>query len=121
MIGYATIGSNDLDKAKAFYDAVLIPLGGQRAFASERMQGYAGTGGAMLAVCTPYDGKEAFAGNGNMVALTADAPATVDKVYQLALANGGTDEGAPGKRGETVSGAYFRDLDGTKVCVFKIG
>ena len=64
MIGYATIGSNDLEKAKGFYDAVLTPLGGKRAFASDRMQGYAGAGGAMLMVCTPYDGEKAVPGNG---------------------------------------------------------
>lgn len=121
MIGYATIGSNDLEKAKAFYGKVLAPLGGQPAFGSDRMQGYAGAGGAMLAVCTPYDGGKAFPGNGNMVALSADSPAKVDEVYNLALANGGTDEGPPGKRMDNFYGAYFRDLDGNKVCVFKMG
>ena len=121
MIGYATIGSNDLERAKAFYATVLAPLGGQPAFASDRMQGYAGAGGAMLAVCKPYNGEKAVPGNGNMVALSADSPATVDKVHALALAAGGVDEGAPGKRGDTFYGAYFRDLDGNKVCVFKMG
>jgi catechol 2,3-dioxygenase-like lactoylglutathione lyase family enzyme len=108
MIGYATIGSNDLEKAKGFYDTVLVPLGGKRAFASDRMQGYAGAGGAMLAVCTPYDGEKAV-------------PEVIKQVYDLALANGGTDEGAPGDRGPGFHGAYFRDLDGNKVCVFKMG
>src|SRR5215469_11360120 len=121
MIGYATIGSNDLEKAKAFYAKVLAPLGGQPAFASDRMQGYAGAGGAMLAVCRPYDGEKAFAGNGAMVALSADSPTTVDKVHALALESGGTDEGAPGKRSDNFYGAYFRDLDGNKICVFKMG
>lgn len=121
MIGYATIGSNDLERAKTFYAKVLAPLGGQPAFASDRMQGYAGAGGAMLAVCKPYDGQKAFAGNGNMVALAADSPATVDKVHALALEAGATDEGAPGKRMDNFYGAYFRDLDGNKVCVFKMG
>jgi catechol 2,3-dioxygenase-like lactoylglutathione lyase family enzyme len=121
MIGYATIGSNDLEKAKGFYDTVLVPLGGKRAFASDRMQGYAGAGGAMLAVCTPYDGEKAVPGNGNMVALQAPSPEVIKQVYDLALANGGTDEGAPGDRGPGFHGAYFRDLDGNKVCVFKMG
>ncbi len=121
MIGYATIGSNDLERAKAFYDAVLQPLGGQRAFASDRMQGYAGAGGAMLAVCTPYNGEKAFAGNGNMVALSASSPELVDQVHALAMKHGGADEGAPGKRMDNFYGAYFRDLDGNKVCVFKMG
>src|SRR5215469_7576548 len=121
MIGYATTGSNDLEKAKKFYETVLAPLGARPAFASDRMQGYAGAGGAMLAVCTPYDGEKAFPGNGNMVALSADSPAKVDEVHALALASGATDEGAPGKRMDNFYGAYFRDLDGNKVCVFKMG
>ncbi len=121
MIGYATIGSNDLEKAKAFYDKVLAPLGGKRAFASDRMQGYMGAGGAMLAVCTPYDGKTAQAGNGPMLALSSPSKELVDQVYQLALASGGADEGPPGARSDSFYGAYFRDLDGNKLCVFKMG
>jgi catechol 2,3-dioxygenase-like lactoylglutathione lyase family enzyme len=121
MIGYATIGSNDLERAKSFYDKVLVPLGGQRAFASDRMQGYAGAGGAMLAVCRPYDGGKAAPGNGNMVALSASSPDVVNQVHALALANGAADEGAPGVRMDGFYGAYFRDLDGNKVCVFKMG
>jgi catechol 2,3-dioxygenase-like lactoylglutathione lyase family enzyme len=121
MIGYATIGSNDLERAKGFYDKVLAPLGGTRSFASERMQGWSGGGGAMLAVCTPYDGQKAFAGNGNMLALSATSPEVVKAVHAAALANGGSDEGAPGERMPGFYGAYFRDLDGNKVCVFKMG
>ena len=121
MIGYATIGSNDLEKAKSFYDAVLQPLGGQRAFASERMQGYAGKAGAMLAVCTPYDGNAAAPGNGNTVALASPSNELVDQVYGLAIANEAADEGAPGARSDSFYGAYFRDLDGNKVCIFKMG
>ena len=121
MIGYATIGSNDLEKAKSFYDTVLAPLGGKRAFASDRMQGYAGGGGAMLAVCAPYDGGAAQPGNGNMVALAAPSAEVIKQVYDLALEHGGADEGAPGERSPTFYGAYFRDLDGNQVCVFKAG
>jgi len=121
MIGYATIGVSDLERAKGFYDKVLVPLGGKRAFNSDRMQGYAGGGGAMLAVCTPYDGGKAAPGNGNMLALAAPSPEVIKEVYDLALANGGADEGAPGERGPTFYGAYFRDLDGNKICVFKAG
>ena len=121
MIGYATIGSNDLDKAKQFYETVLAPLGAKPAFASDRMQGYAGVGGAMLAVCRPYDGEAATPGNGAMVALSAPSPDVIKVVWDLALANGASDEGAPGERMPGFYGAYFRDLDGNKVCVFKMG
>jgi predicted lactoylglutathione lyase len=121
MIGYATLGSNDFEKAKAFYDAVLADLGGKRTMTNDRMQGYGSGGGAMLAVCKPYDGQAATAGNGTMISLTAPSREVVDKVHAAAMAQGATDEGAPGLRGETFYGAYFRDLDGNKLCVFKIG
>ncbi|MFN3523160.1 MAG: VOC family protein [Phenylobacterium sp.] len=121
MIGYATIGSNDLEKAKAFYDTVLSPLGGQRAFGSDRMQGYSSPAGAMLAVCRPYDEQPASPGNGAMIALAAASRDLVDEVHKTALANGGSCEGPPGERMPNFYGAYFRDLDGNKLCVFKMG
>ena len=122
MIGYETIGSNDLDKAKGFYDAVLAELGGMRTMSMDRLQGYGtAAGGAMLAVCRPYDEQAASVGNGVMVSLAAPDRATVDKTHAAALALGAKDEGAPGLRGETFYGAYFRDLDGNKLCVFNMG
>jgi len=121
MIGYVTIGTNDFEKSKKFYDAVLAGLGGKRTMTMERMQGYGSGKGPMLAVCLPYDGKAATGGNGTMVALAAPSRETVDKVYADALAHGATDEGAPGLRGDTFYGAYFRDPDGNKLCVFKVG
>ena len=121
MIGYATIGSNDLEKAKGFYDKVLQPLGGKRTMTMDRMQGYGNGGMTMLAVCRPYNEQTAAPGNGNMVALPAQNREAVDATYAAALAAGGLDEGGPGLRGDSFYGAYFRDLDGNKVCVFKMG
>jgi len=122
MIGYATIGANDLEKAKAFYDKVLAPLGGQRVMALDNMQIYGSSaGGATLGVCRPFDGKPATAGNGTMISLAAPSREVVDQVHAAALAAGGTCEGAPGLRGDTFYGAYFRDLDGNKLCAFKMG
>ena len=122
MIGYATLGSNDFERAKAFYDAVTAELGGKRTMTNDRMQGYGSVGGgAMLAICKPYDGQPATAGNGVMISLVADSREAVDKAYAAAMANGAKDEGAPGLRGGEFYGAYFRDLDGNKLCVFKIG
>lgn len=121
MIGYVTIGSNNLERSKKFYDELLAELGGKRAFGSDRMQGYRGGQGGMLAVCTPYDGKPAASGNGTMVALAAASKEQVDKVHAKAISLGASDEGAPGLRGDTFYGAYFRDLDGNKLCVFKAG
>jgi len=121
MIGYVTIGCNDLEKSKKFYDELLAELGGKRAFGTDRMQGYRGGQGGMLAVCTPYDGKPATVGNGMMVSLAAPSKELVEKVHAKALSLGAADEGAPGLRGDTFYGAYFRDPDGNKLCVFKAG
>jgi catechol 2,3-dioxygenase-like lactoylglutathione lyase family enzyme len=121
MIGYATIGTNDFEKSKAFYDKVLAALGARRSLTNDRMQGYSSKAGAMLAICKPYDGGKAAPGNGNMLALAAPSREVVDKTYADAIANGATDEGAPGDRGGGFYGAYFRDLDGNKICVFKMG
>jgi len=123
MIGYATIGTNDLEKASKFYDAVLAPLGGGRTFANgDRMQFYGSKGSpAMIAVSKPYDEKPATAGNGSMFGLPAETKEAVDAAYAAALAAGGACDGPPGQRLPTFYGAYFRDLDGNKVCVFKMG
>ena len=122
MIGYATIGTNNLDKATTFYDAVLAPLGGKRAFANDHMQFYMGGGApGMIAVCTPHDEKPATAGNGSMFGLPASSREVVDATYAAARAAGAADEGAPGPRTDNFYGAYFRDPDGNKICVFKMG
>lgn len=122
MIGYTTIGSNDMEKAKTFYDAVLTPLGAKRSVAlGDRMQFYGTPGGGALAVCKPYDGGVANNGNGTMIALSSPSREVVDEVHAAALAAGGTCEGLPGERMPNFYGAYFRDLDGNKFCVFKMG
>jgi catechol 2,3-dioxygenase-like lactoylglutathione lyase family enzyme len=121
MIGYATVGTNDLEKAKTFYDAVLAELGAKRGFSVDRMQAYGTTENPLsFAICVPWDKQPATIGNGMMVALSAPSRAAVDKVHAKALASGGRDEGPPGLRGKTFYGAYFRDLDGNKLCVFNI-
>lgn len=122
MIGYATLGSNDLEKAKKFYDEFLGAFGGKQLFDMERIVFWAGPdGGAMLAVCVPYDEKEAKPGNGTMLALQAKSKEEVDAMHAKALELGATDEGAPGNRTDAFYGAYFRDLDGNKICAFIMG
>ena len=119
MIGYAMVGANDLEKAKSFYDTVLAELGAKRSWGGERMQAYATSDNSSpLVVCRPHDGKSASFGNGTMIAIAAPSRDVVEKVYKQAIASGAKDEGAPGLRGETFYGAYFRDLDGNKLCVF---
>jgi catechol 2,3-dioxygenase-like lactoylglutathione lyase family enzyme len=122
MIGYVTLGTNDLPRATAFYDALLAEIGAKRLFEFDRGIGW---GVSMdkpsLGVMTPYDGQPATRGNGTMVGLVVDAADKVDAVYARAIALGGTDEGLPGPRGTGFYAAYFRDLDGNKLAVVKIG
>lgn len=122
MIGYTTVGTADFERALAFYDAVLAELGGVRLYANER-EAYWGEGadGVKFAVVLPFDGKPPSVGNGSMVALKAAGRDQVDATYRVALGQGGTAEGTPGPRGEgSFYGAYFRDLDGHKICVFTV-
>ena len=119
MIGYATIGTNDLERSRDFYDKVLAPLGGKRTMAfPDRMQFYGAEGRAMLAITKPYDGGAATPGNGSMFGIPAASREAADAAHAAALAAGGTCEGPPGQRMDGFYGAYFRDLDGNKLCVF---
>ena len=119
MIGYVTLGTNDLEKAVAFYDELLKPLGAARFMEEEQFVAWTtGPESPGLSVTRPWDGEPATVGNGTMVALLADAPSTVDAVHAKALALGGADEGAPGERGAGFYAGYFRDLDGNKLNVF---
>jgi catechol 2,3-dioxygenase-like lactoylglutathione lyase family enzyme len=120
VIGYTTLGTNDLERARAFYDAVLKPLGGRRTLSYERSQYYGSDGGAMLGVVLPFDREPASVGNGTMVALACASQEEIDRTHAAAMAAGGTCEGPPGERGDGFYGAYFRDLDGNKLCVFRI-
>ena len=122
MIGYVTLGTQDLSKSVAFYDDLLSLLGAKRFMRSDRFVAWSvGPGKPGLSVALPYDGKPASVGNGVMVALVVDSRDKVDAVYQRALALGGTDEGAPGERMEGFYAAYFRDLDGNKLNCFIMG
>ena len=122
MIGYVTIGTNDLKRAAKFYDELLSTLGASRMMEGETFVVWsAPRNGAALMVTTPNDQKTATVGNGVMVALAADNAATVDKVHAKALSLGAKDEGAPGPRGDNFYGGYFRDLDGNKLNAFFMG
>lgn len=126
MIGYVTIGSNDLTRSCAFYDAVLEPLGYGRTF---KMDGWAGYGpggkkeGLEVYLVSPENGQAATYGNGSMLAFKAPSRAAVDAFHAAALAKGGVDAGPPGVRGEydpPFYGAYVRDPEGNKfVAYFK--
>ena len=118
MIGYVTIGSNDLDRAGQFYDALLGVIGAKRITDAERYKMW-GTSdnGPSFCVIKPFNGEAATPGNGNMVSFALDAPEKVDALYKKALELGGTDEGPAGPRGEGgFYAGYFRDLEGNKLC-----
>ena len=123
MIGYTTLGTNDLQRAARFYDALLAELGGKRAMEMETFIAWQATPDTpMVAVIKPFDGKPATVGNGVMVALAARSKAQVDAVHKKALELGGKDEGAPGPRGGGgFYAGYFRDLDGNKLNAFFMG
>jgi len=119
MLGYCTIGTNNVAAARTFYDGLLDVLGGRRLIDMDRGSAWGSSPtGAMLVVLTPYDGKSAAAGNGNMPALAAPDKDTVDKVHARALELGATCDGPPGLRMPHFYGAYFRDPDGNKLCVY---
>ncbi len=119
MIGYVTVGVSDMDRACAFYDALLPEFDGARAFGQDRIKFYrAGDQGPMLAICVPYDENTPTAGNGTMVALQAKDRAQVDRADAKALELGATDEGKPGERMPIFYGAYVRDPDGNKLCFY---
>ena len=123
MIGYVTLGTNDLDRGAAFYDAVLAEVGAKKFSTTERMVVYGVQPDApMLMLCTPFDKQEATVGNGVMVAFKVDSREIVDRVHAKALELGAADEGAPGPRGQTGGYfAYFRDMDGNKLVAFAMG
>jgi predicted lactoylglutathione lyase len=122
MIGYVTLGTNDIKKAANFYDQLLAQLGARQFMSSDRFIAW-GTSPdkPMVSVIRPYDGKAATPGNGNMVALVVDSPEKVDSLYAKAMELGATDEGKPGERMKGFYAAYFRDLDGNKLNFFCMG
>ena len=122
MIGYVTLGTNDLDRAAKFYDALLGELGATRAMDMDRLKAWSVGGGMpMLSATKPFDEKKATVGNGVMVALQMDSKEKVDALYAKAIELGGTDEGKPGPRGDGFYAGYFRDLDGNKLNAFFVG
>ena len=119
MIGYTTLGTNDLERSCQFYDAIFSILGAVRIFEED---GFVLWGTSMetcgLAVTKPFDGNAATVGNGVMPAIKVSSKALVDEIYNKAIELGAQDEGAPGDRAAGFYAAYFRDLDGNKLNVF---
>jgi catechol 2,3-dioxygenase-like lactoylglutathione lyase family enzyme len=121
MIGYVTLGSNDLPRAIAFYEALLGELGATRTWEAESGVSWGVKRGPSLAVMKPFNGEPATAGNGTMVALAMKSREDVDRLYAKAISLGAKDEGLAGPRGEGFYAGYFRDPDGNKLCLFFMG
>lgn len=119
MIGYVTLGTNNFEQAAAFYDALLGEIGAKRFMEMETFIVWSATpGGPSISITKPFDGNPATVGNGTMVAIVVDSQDKVDTLHAKALSLGGSDEGAPGFRGDTFYAGYFRDLDGNKLNAF---
>jgi predicted lactoylglutathione lyase len=120
MIGYVTLGTNDLERAVAFYDALLALVGAGRFMETEQFVAWAvAPDKPAISVTKPYDGNPATVGNGVMIALAVTSPEQVQALHAKALELGGADEGAPGPRGDSgFYAGYFRDLDGNKLNAF---
>jgi len=122
MIGYVTLGTNDLERATRFYDQLAGILGAKRGWESAKYIGWTtGASAPMLLLIKPHDGKSATVGNGTMVALVAASKEQVGAIHRKALELGGKDEGAVGPRGEDFYAGYFRDPDGNKLCAYFMG
>ena len=122
MIGYVTLGTNNLERAAKFYDALAAELG------TGRMMEWPGAiawgtpgGGAGIGLTKPFNGQVATVGNGVMVALEAKDKDQVHRLHEIALANGGACDGPPGPRSDAFYAAYFRDPDGNKLNAFIMG
>jgi catechol 2,3-dioxygenase-like lactoylglutathione lyase family enzyme len=120
-VSYHTVGSNDLEKAKAFYDALLGTIGMKPFLTLDRGQLYSGKDMGLFGVFRPHDGGEACVGNGSMGGFSMSTREEVDAFYAKALELGGTCEGAPGERMPGAYFSYFRDPEGNKLCGFKLG
>jgi predicted lactoylglutathione lyase len=119
MIGYVTVGTIDMQRAAAFYDALLGEIGAKRFMESDRFIAWSNSPKqAGFSIAKPYNGEAASVGNGSMTAFVVEKPEQVDALYRKAIALGATDEGAPGPRGGTFYAGYFRDLDGNKLNFF---
>ena len=122
MIGYVTLGTNDMERAAKFYDALLGELGAKRFLDTERFIAWtAAPSGPAVSIAKPFDGNRAAVGNGVMVALAMDSPERVDALYKKAIELGATDEGTPGPRGDGFYAGYFRDVDGNKFNAYFMG
>ena len=120
MFSFVTLGTNNLEKSKSFYNELLSLIGIVKVEEEDRYVGYARKDSQNIEfyLMKPHNKEEATFGNGTMITFTAESKESVINTYNLALKLGGKDEGEPGPRHEEHFYAYFRDLDGNKLCIF---
>jgi catechol 2,3-dioxygenase-like lactoylglutathione lyase family enzyme len=122
-ITHVMLGTNDIDKARVFYDAVLSALGYAPTQHDPHRATYVAPDTPQFMIGAPYDGRPATFGNGVMTGFAAGSAAEVDAFYTAAMNNGGRCEGPPGPRDYApgVYAAYVRDPDGNKLSVLSLG
>jgi catechol 2,3-dioxygenase-like lactoylglutathione lyase family enzyme len=121
-LGYATVGSNNLEASKKYYDELFGSVGVTSLFEHPSGGRLYGSGGAPLfGVLGPYNKQPATAGNGSMFAFKFDNQEQVKAFHGKAVELGGTCEGPPGERGPGMFFAYFRDPEGNKLCAYCFG
>lgn len=119
MIGYTMLGVKDMEKSAAFYDKVLGTMGAIRKMENEKFILWNDSADKpSFSICLPYDGNQASVGNGSMIAFPVANAQEVHKVYDCAIENGATGEGAPGMRSGGYYIGYFRDPDGNKLAAY---
>ena len=121
MFSFITIGTNNLKNSKIFYNELLKSINIKNVLETDRYIGYAKNSSlnkVEFYLMLPHNKKSATFGNGTMVTFNINSKEEVDIFYNLALKLGATDEGLPGPRHEEHYYAYFRDLDGNKICAF---
>ena len=119
MIGYVTLGTNNLAAAREFYDELFASIGASRMLEGDTFTAWStGPNAPAVSLIEPFDKKPATVGNGVMVAIAMGGPEKVDAFHAKAMELGGTDEGAPGPRFDNFYAGYFRDLDGNKLNAF---
>ena len=118
MIGYATVGTNDLARATGFYDELFATLGATRMFETPRGVFWTRGQGPFFGILRPFNEQPATFGNGTVIGIAVESNDLSARVHELALRLGGQDEGAPGLRSPGWFCAYFRDLDGNKLNVY---
>ena len=120
MYSHVMLGSNDLERSKAFYDAIFTATGGREGKVDPKGRLVYVNNGGILLITTPIDGAPATHGNGSTVGFAVDGPEQAQAWEQAGVANGGTAiEDPPGVRsglGMNLYLAYLRDPDGNKLC-----